>query len=86
MTDLGNLDAGTCTEAWDLNKRGQIVGLAIPGQQPIVRAFIWSDGSIRDLGGSLGGSSTGAFVINDAGQAVGFGRLRPAARSTHNSR
>jgi probable HAF family extracellular repeat protein len=75
MTDLGNLDAGTCTEAWDFNRRGQIVGLAIPGDQGIVRAFIWENGSIRDLGGSLGGSNTGALVINDAGEAAGFAYL-----------
>jgi probable HAF family extracellular repeat protein len=29
-------------------------------------------GSLQDLGGSLGGNNTGAFVVNDDGQAVGF--------------
>ena len=34
--------------------------------------FIWQNGSLHDLGGSLGGNNTGAFVMNDYGQAVGF--------------
>jgi probable HAF family extracellular repeat protein len=76
IRDLGNLDGGTCTEGWDLNNRGQVVGFAVPGGgEFVLRAFIWDGDLIRDLGGSLGGSSTGAFVVNDAGQAAGFAFL-----------
>src|SRR5208282_4824472 len=39
------------------------------------RAFLWQNGSLRDLGGSLGGNNTGAIAINDDGAAVGFAYL-----------
>ena len=35
-------------------------------------AFLWEHGKLRDLGGSLGGSFTGAGSINEAGNAAGF--------------
>jgi probable HAF family extracellular repeat protein len=36
------------------------------------QATEWSGGSVIDLGGLPGSSESGAFGINDAGQAVGF--------------
>jgi probable HAF family extracellular repeat protein len=74
MKSVGNL-GGTCTEAMDLNNRGQVVGLSFPAGDAFSRAFLSENGSIQDLGGSLGGSSTGALKVNNAGQAVGFGYL-----------
>jgi probable HAF family extracellular repeat protein len=70
MRDLGGL-GGTCTLAFDLNDRGQIVGGSnLPGDQ-LSHAFLWDNGSMHDLGGSLGGSFIVANAINEAGIAVG---------------
>lgn len=74
MRDLGSLGAGTCTLASDLNNRGQIVGYAV--KENFSRAFVWDHGSIRELSGSIGGDCTGAFVLNDAGEAAGFGCVK----------
>jgi probable HAF family extracellular repeat protein len=74
MRSVGNL-GGTCTEAMDLNNRGQVVGFSLAQGDTFSRAFLSENGSIQDLGGSLGGNSTGAFKVNEAGQAVGFGYL-----------
>lgn len=35
-------------------------------------AFLWKDGSIHDLGGSLGGDFTGAISLNAKAEAVGY--------------
>jgi probable HAF family extracellular repeat protein len=74
MHNLGGFGS-TCTLAQDMNNRGQIVGYAFT-PEAVSRAFLWQNGSFLDLGGTLGGSGyTGAFVVNDAGQAAGFGGL-----------
>jgi probable HAF family extracellular repeat protein len=70
MVDLGGF-GGTCTLAADLNNQGQVVGFSLTADG-FERAFLWEHGSIHDLGGSLGGNNTGAFVMNDEGEAVGF--------------
>jgi len=73
MKNLGGL-GGTCTIVNDLNNRGQVVGASnIEGDQVQI-AFLWENAKLQQLRGSLGGS-TGAFAINDAGEAVGFGCL-----------
>lgn len=74
MRDLGNF-GGTCTQATDLNSRGQVVGLSNPAGDLVARGFLWSEGTLHKLGGSFGGSSTGAFALNEGGEAVGFGFL-----------
>jgi probable HAF family extracellular repeat protein len=72
MRDLGSF-GGTCTIAQDLNERGQVVGFSL-NKYGFEKAFLW-DGSIHNLGGSIGGKQEGAFAINEQGQAVGFGTL-----------
>jgi probable HAF family extracellular repeat protein len=74
MTDLGNF-GGTCTTAFDLNNRGQVVGTSNVAGDVIYRAFLWSKGTLYDLGGSLGGTSSAAAAINERGEAVGTATL-----------
>ena len=74
MKDLGNL-GGTCTIASDLNPRGQVAGFSTLAGDLAQHGFLWSAGTLYDLGGSFGGSSTAAFALNEAGEAVGFGNL-----------
>jgi len=74
MVDLRGL-GGTCTLAFNLNEQGQVVGSSNLTGDERSRAFLWENGELRDLGGSLGGKFTGAESINEAGAAVGFATL-----------
>lgn len=70
MVDLGSL-GGTCTVPEDINNRGQIVGIGSVAGDAFHRAFLWENGSLRDLGG-FNGNNTGAIAINEKGEAVGY--------------
>ncbi len=76
--DLGSLGGsdpirfGTTTSAQDVNDRGQIVGASMPAKGAPLHAYIWENGTMRDLG-VLGPDTeaTQAFAINNHGQVVG---------------
>lgn len=68
ITDLGILSGGSSSRATALNNLGQVVGYSSVGG--FDRAFVYSGGSLADLG-TLGGASSRAYGINDAGQIVG---------------
>ena len=71
MTDLGGL-GGTCTVAFDLNQRGQVVGQSWLAGDLTGHAFRWdSENGLVDLGTVGGGDFSSARAINNKGQAVG---------------
>src|SRR2546430_1382832 len=68
--DLGTLPGDTDSQAHAINEIGQIVGGSQGPAPDSVHAFLWDAGTMRDLG-TLGGSESEGFGINDAGQVVG---------------
>ena len=64
VTDLGTLSGANSAKVSDINKTGQIVGTSAN------HAFLWSNGVMTDLG-TLGGSVSMAYSINDSGVVVG---------------
>lgn len=61
------------TQVYAINNRNQVAGKSGPlefPEQPY-RAFIWTKGKLRDLGG-FGLTPNSANAINDRGQATGF--------------
>src|SRR4051794_19097010 len=71
---LGTL-GGIGTTTRDINDRGQIVGLSdVAPDSPanvVHHAFLWEDGSMRDLGALTDGANSEAIAINDSGVVVG---------------
>jgi probable HAF family extracellular repeat protein len=75
--DLGTL-GGNESSAFSVNNRGQVVGVAvntIPDPFSFfatqLRAFLWQDGAMQDLG-TLGGPESWALFVNNGGQVAGF--------------
>ena len=66
MTDLGTL-GGHDSFGWGINASGQVVGQAYTGADWSYNAFLYSNGTMTDLGP---GTARG---INDSGQVVGEG-------------
>jgi probable HAF family extracellular repeat protein len=78
LTDLGTLAPGWSSQANWVSGTGQIVGFAQNGLiDPLfsfgeIRAVLWENGSIRDLGTLEGGFESFATAVNDSSQVVGF--------------
>ena len=85
MQDIGTLPGGTDAVALMVNEGGQIVGQSytgdsVPptptcGDSPLtLHGFFWDNGDMVDLG-TLGGSCTFAYALNNRGQVVGQSTL-----------
>lgn len=75
--DLGTL-GGNESSAFSVSDRGQVVGVATNSTpDPFsflatqLRAFLWQDGAMQDLG-TLGGPEAWALFVNERGQVAGF--------------
>ena len=69
MVDLGTL-GGSCTAAYALNNRGQVVGESALSEDQTTHPYIWERNKMTDLG-TLGGAHGYASWLNDSGTVVG---------------
>ena len=75
VTDLGTL-GGSSSQAYGINDAGQVVGKA-DTSSGLSHAFLWSQGTMNDLGTVDGYSYSLAYSINNVGQAVGYANTQP---------
>ena len=80
VRSVGTLPGYNHSQAFSINNRGQIVGFSYNFHPvnpsvtlPNFHAFLYDGGTLKDLG-TLGGSISVAFGINDLGQIVGRSR------------
>ena len=73
MNDLGTLPGFSTSQATDINDNGQVVGYAQTSDGNSRDAFLYSNGTMTDLGALPTGSNPAAFKcsINASGQVVG---------------
>ena len=91
IRDLGTWLGGKQSWAAAINERGQAVVLSETAQTvrvgdqvlPVVRAFLWEKGRMRDLGARFGGPGSWASAINERGQVVGAADTKAIAKSGH---
>jgi hypothetical protein len=79
MQNLGTLPGDNISAGLGINDLGDIAGASISGPDPLAgvpKAVVWHNGAITDLNAVVPDTSLlllTAFMINDAGQVVGFG-------------
>lgn len=57
--------------AWGINNAGQVIGESLSTDNNY-RAFLYSNGTMTNLGTQLGGVSSSASAINNVGEIVGI--------------
>ena len=78
LSDLGTLPGGANSQAFWANERGLIAGMSQNGEvDPLLgiqalKAVVWEDGNIIDLGTLGGGYESVAQSINNRGQVTGI--------------
>jgi len=82
MQDLGTLNGSTDAQAYYINERGQVVGdsyissaSGACGYPLATNSFLWEKGKGMKSLGSLGGTCSAAFDLNNQGQVVGQSSL-----------
>ena len=65
-------DFGAGSEAYDINESGQVVGRNGPIATFGSNAFLYSNGTMLDLGARGGNFGSTAYGLNNLGQVVGF--------------
>jgi probable HAF family extracellular repeat protein len=78
MADLGTF-GGVYSDAFGINDKGEVVGVAATAELHVDNAFLYSGGVLHDIG-HLGGGYAEAFDINNKSQVVGTSRGSTPAR------
>lgn len=73
---------GRTSVAYGINDIGQVVGEAATPSGGPLRAFLYQNGVMTDLG-TLGGGKSAAYAINNSGQVVGASEFLPGNTATH---
>jgi probable HAF family extracellular repeat protein len=81
MTRLPDF-GGAYSSAADINDLGQIVGWANTAINDGSHAFLYSGGTLMDLG-TLGGNESSATAINNRGEVVGSAEIKGSSYAGH---
>jgi probable HAF family extracellular repeat protein len=76
VTEIPSL-GGSYTEPRRINNRGEVTGYSYLANSKTEHAFLYSNGSTRDLG-TLGGLQSYGMGLNDAGEVVGRSNVASA--------
>jgi probable HAF family extracellular repeat protein len=73
---MGALDGGNDGTIGGINIHGEVVGASINTNASTELAYLFSHGEMKSLG-TLGGTISQAFSINDGGEVVGLSTIAP---------
>ena len=71
LRSIGRLPGGNTSFAYAINNAGQITGDSLTSNNTSTHAFLYSNGSMQDLG-TFGGVQSNAFGINSNGDVAGL--------------